>query len=81
MTKLEEKLIELGYEDVRYGRWRKNYDRNKDILIITDEFHEKIKEYHIKFYSFIECQKDINELQQAFNEMQQDLAILKGCEE
>ena len=81
MTKLEEKLIELGYIDVRYSRWRKNYDRNKDILIITDEYHKKIKEYHIDFHSFIECQKDINELQQAFNVMQRDLAILKECED
>lgn len=77
MTKLEEKLVELGYIDVRYSRWRKNYDRNKDILIITDEFHEKIKEYRVEFYSFIECQQDINELQQAFNVMQKDLKELK----
>ena len=81
MTKLEEKLKELGYINVFNGRWLKDYDSNKDIFIITDEYHKKIKEYHIKFYSFIECQKDINELQQAFNVMQRDLAILKECED
>jgi hypothetical protein len=81
MTKLEEKLIELGYENIYVnGRWYKEYDGNKSIFINTDEHHKKIKDYHIHFYSFIECQQDIDNLQLAFNEMQKDLEILKECE-
>lgn len=77
MTKLEEKLKELGYEHTHVnGHWYKEYDGNKSIFIYTDEHYEKIRYYYIHFYSFIECQNDIDEIQQAFNEMQKDLQKL-----
>lgn len=82
MTKLEEKLLDLGYEKTfGSGHWCKEYDGNKSISINTDEYYKKIKDYYIHFYSFIECQQDLDDLQQAFNEMQKDLEILKECEE
>lgn len=78
MTKLEKKLEELGYERT-FGssRWCKEYDGNKTIFINTDEYHKKIEDYYIHFYSFIECQNDLDNLQQAFNVMKKDLELLK----
>ena len=82
MTKLEQKLIELGYENIyANSRWCKEYDGNKNIFITTDEYHKKIKDYYIHFYSNIECQEDIDNLQQAFNEMQNDLKELEQCQD
>lgn len=81
MTKLEEKLVELGYEKtIGSGRWCKEYDGNKNIFINTDEYYKKIKDYYIHFYSFIECQQDLDNLQLAFNELQKDLEELKNVE-
>ena len=77
MTKLEEKLIQLGYENIKNNRWVKEYDGNKNIFINTNENHNEIKEYYIHFYSFLECQQDIDNLQQAFNQLQKDLEVLK----
>ena len=80
MTKLEQKLLELGYEYINNSRWVKDYDGNKNIFINTNENHNKIKDYYIHFYSFVECQQDINDLQQAFNQLQNDLKELKQVE-
>ena len=81
MTKLEEKLLELGYEKTfGGGRWCKEYDGNKNIFINTDGYYKEIKDYYIHFYGFIECQQDLVGLQLAFNELQKDLELLKECE-
>lgn len=81
MTKLEEKLIELGYKLIFSNvRWFKDCDSSNSIFIITDNCHENIKEYHIYVYDLIETQQDIDNIQQAYNEMQKDLEVLKECE-
>ena len=79
MTKLEEKLIELGYNNVDYNCYKKKFFR---FIFITLE----LKNDKIWFYSVADLnncfvtQQDIDNLQQAFNEMQRDLEELKKYE-
>lgn len=75
MTKIEEKLIELGYETncEVYKIWFKG-----NIQIIT--FYGRIEDYVIT-PNTIHNQQDIDNLQQAFNTLQQDLEVLKLCEQ
>ena len=80
MTKLEEKLIELGYELEREEDSIiacKNVNHNCDIVIGV--WDSKIKYYYLYTYftRHIRRQDTIDNLQQAFDEMQKDLEILK----
>lgn len=88
MTKLEEKLIELGYYDVGkyYGirQYRKikkyknkHFDINFDIEYINSNAH--IKRNFI-FLGGISNKEEITGLRKSFNQMQKDLEILKGVE-
>lgn len=80
MTKLEQKLIELGYEKVKfydvigYIWWKKCIDINTNGVV------SKILDFELQTSS-IKTQQDIDSLQKAFNVMQKDLEILKECEE
>ena len=83
MPKLEQKLIELGYTK-KFDYYYQRYDKLKygffiKIEIITIEGKKTLNPYISNCY--IGKQQDIDNLQQAFNEMQKDLEILKGCEE
>ena len=92
MTKLEEKLIELGYKRTSANKVT-NLDINgfhpfyykyigKCCLSITINKDMKITNYFIDSSSrFFNNQQDINELQQAFNQLQKDLEVLKEYEE
>ena len=77
MTKLEEKLIMLGYEntyrDTRYIKQKNSHFRT---IISLEENKQKIEESFIE-YDYVESQQDIDNLQQAFNQLQQDLEVLK----
>ena len=79
MTKLEEKLIELGYYQ-KSKNSRNYFKRLKGRLIIyiyifqNNELVGCVKQEDTTVIE--QCQ--INRLQQAFNEMQKDLEILKG---
>ena len=81
MTKLEQKLIELGYQE-EYCHFRNHkqfyrfYNENKVVIIIEKN---KLKRKYISSTS-ITSQENIDDLQLAFNEMQKDLSILKECE-
>ena len=78
MTKLEEKLIELGYENV-YGYVY--IKRLNSIYSISFEVYSSV--YYCSTYREIKSfrkQQDIDDLQQAFNTMQKDLEVLKECE-
>ena len=72
---LKEKLIELGYEDVcGIGDiWRKG-----NIQIIT--FYGNIQNYCVFISNNIHKQQDIDDLQQAFNVLQNDLEKLRQIE-
>lgn len=86
MTKLEEKLIELGYKD--YGipsyhynihLFKKIYKYPIEIRIYPAENKQRVMNYVIHIddsYSFNE-QKFIDNIQQAFNQLQQDLEVLR----
>lgn len=82
MTKLEEKLIELGYE--QYGDTRlysKNFlETDKEIVIVLNYERNEINIYKVFCPSSFYKQEQMNNLQQAFNEMQKDLEMLKKYE-
>lgn len=82
MTKLEQKLIELGYvkHTIYYANEMKVYHKN-----ITNFVFIELKLYPKRYQgqiisSMINCQDDINDIQQAFNQLQQDLEVLKEYE-
>ena len=76
MTKLEEKLIQLGYKGTTYFDipdviWWKGL-----IAIATNKRCSKIKKTTVQA-GYITEQNQINEIQQAFNQLQNDLEVLK----
>lgn len=88
MSRLEEKLSELGYKKQK-KYWSPFIDKSvkecwkENICIIIDRNTNKIIENASYVYArLIECysQQEINNLQKAFNEMQKDIEILKGVE-
>ena len=72
MTKLEEKLLELGYETYNevYKYWRKG-------LIVIETFYERIEDYYVCGPRLIRTQQDIDNPQQALNQLQKDLEVLR----
>ena len=80
MTKLEEKLIELGYElngeYYNYNVYRKRISAND---LFVEVFHNLSLDYCIDV-GYVYSQQDIDNLQKAFNEMQKDLEELKNYE-
>ena len=81
MTKLEEKLIELGYQEEychirNHKQFYRFYNENKIVIIIEKN---KLKRKYIGATS-ITIQENIDDLQQAFNEMQRDLEVLEKYE-
>ena len=72
MTKLEEKLIELGYEtkNAVYRYWKKG-------LIVIETSYERIADCYVCTTRLIRTQEDIEKYQQAFNQLQKDLEVLK----
>lgn len=88
MTKLEQKLDELGYKKQK-KYWSPFIDKNVkecwkgNICIIIDRDTNKVIENASYVYArLIECysQQEINNLQQAFNTMKKDLEVLKQCQ-
>jgi hypothetical protein len=76
MTKLEQKLIELGYETNNsiYKYWFKGQ-------IVIQTFYGNVENYYIICPNNIHRQQDIDNLQQAFNQLQSDLKELKEYEQ
>lgn len=73
MTKLEEKLIELGYQDYQYYYQKTRWINDTFVIVqISKNLKGSIKDL------FVNSQEHIHNIQQAFNEMQEDLEILKG---
>ena len=77
MSKLEEKLKELRYIKREYSKvqYFKSIYGGIIHLDITDLASTYVEPTYI-----IHFQQDIDNIQQAFNEMQKDLEILKECE-
>ena len=79
MNKLEEKLIELGYEECSWekGKWVSN---TYHIILFTNKEVTKIEYYYV-YSSQIREQFSVDFIQASFTQMQKDLEVLKGCEE
>ena len=81
MTKLEQKLQELGYEQhaLDFVTYEKYLFKDTIYIYITlDGYREKIKHKCIEIIDGVEKQQDIFNLQKAFNIMQKDLEVLKN---
>ena len=83
MTKLEQKLQELGYtEGIFQNRYVKYYQQTDIyILVQLDSDRKKIKYNSLHSGMAMNKQKHIDILQQVFNEMQKDLKELKLCQD
>ena len=82
MTKLEEKLIELEYEKIikhfyyekTFGEWKLSIEFLEGKISHSCVFNYPVNRV------FIKTQQDIDNLQQAFNQLQLDLEVLKEYE-
>ena len=81
MTKLEEKLIELGYKfDINnwgISKYQRG-DRFIETICISKSQNMIVGEPCIYVKDNIKTQEDILDLQQAFNQLQKDLEVLKN---
>ena len=81
MTKLEEKLIELGYcyafDNSEGYLYVKSPNKKYIFNVLLSYSKRRIENYDMLSVYDIHSQKDIDNLQQAFDEMQKDLEILK----
>ena len=81
MSKLVDKLEELGYKYKKFfNMWQKEIF-NHTIQIMLSEGQILLNEVVNPQNIIVMTQQQIDNLQQAFNEMQRDLEILKECEE
>ena len=85
MTKLEIKLIVLGYaKDYERSYENETYylKHYKDFLTlhINVEVDGYITHSYVESSRCVACQQDIDILQQAFNQLQKDLEVLKEYE-
>lgn len=82
MTKLEQKLIELGYVYIQHNDYfKKQFTRYIYISIELDNNKLKVNDYGVDYKTeYFRKQHQLDKLQQAFNEMQKDLEVLKEYE-
>ena len=84
MTKLEEKLIELGYAYVGHYYYSKRFDDSLAIVLQLVDFMDydgKVKPaFYVAQVNIIDlpiCVDKTDNLQQAYNQLQNDLEVLK----
>ena len=75
MTKLEQKLVELGYELTKTG-WQKRLD-GRLIIELHIFTNNEVVGGIIQEDHFIMYRSQIKRLQQAYNILQKDLEVLK----
>ena len=82
MSRLENKLQELGYEKVFYDEYEKIMSFNKEVKICIrlTNFNERIKEKVLIGFKGKTKQPQFDLEQQAFNQLQKDLEVLKEYE-
>lgn len=82
MTKLEQKIKELGYGKSIFDHRHIKYNKETDnyILIQLSESNNSITFYSFGYQNAFITQQDIDNLQETFNEMQKDLEVLKDYE-
>ena len=83
MTKLEKKLIELGYLYIKHNDYfKKKYSRFIYISIELDKDKLKVNDYGVDYKTdYFKKQEQLDNLQQAFDIMQKDLEELKKCQD
>lgn len=78
MAKLENKLKELGYKKDEFFKWYFKLSSNgMEISISITDNGLKGKVWNK--YRYYDRQQEIDNLQQAFNELQKDLEVLREC--
>ena len=77
MSRLINKISDLGYYRFAYNMFKKRFNSSQ-IIISIDEDDKTIRDYYVK--SFVISKGDLMDSEQAFNVMQKDLEILKECE-
>ena len=77
MTKLEEKLIELGY---KWNTLEKAWIKKFDLICWIYLYDKNWIPHHVHYTRDYSCQEQIDNLQEAFNEMQRDLKILENID-
>lgn len=83
MTKLEKKLIELGYKPSRYINYRYAKTVNEyglELVFLLKDNNGDIDKHYLSLSYTLTNKQDIDNIQQAFNQLQQDLKELKEYE-
>jgi hypothetical protein len=86
MTKLEQKLLELGYAVAIYDystectTFMKSFNLYFEIHLLVNNYNEVVDYYVYINDRVVRTQSHINEEQQAFNQLQSDLEVLKQVE-
>lgn len=78
MTKLEQKLLELGYDEAFVGNDNNIYFKKQNKRIVLDFKCEKIITSYLRLHSLeIDSQKQIKKIQREFNQLQEDLTTIE----
>lgn len=83
MTKLEQKLCELGYRTHQYDYNNVAFYKISNHFNLTIETNGYVTCVFMGYVDLegmtINTQQQLDNLQQAFNQLQQDLEVLKEC--
>ena len=85
-SNLVKKLKELGYKKLysdylnNTNYYIKNYENVKQVVCIDSNYEVLILNYFIKFDRNIISQKDLDNIQIAFNRIQSDIKVLYGAQ-
>lgn len=85
-SNLVKKLKELGYKKLysdylnNINYYIKNYENVKQVVCIDCNYEVLILNYFIKFDRNIISQKDLDNIQIAFNRIQSDMKMLYGAQ-
>lgn len=85
-SNLVKKLKELGYRKMysdylnNTNYYIKNYENVKQVVCIDSNYEVLIHSYFIKFDRDITSQKDLDNIQIAFNRIQSDMKMLYGAQ-
>ena len=83
---LVRKLAELGYKKLysdylnNINYYIKNYENVKQVVCIDCNYEVLIHNYYVEFNRNITSQKDLDNIQIAFNRIQSDMKMLYGAQ-
>lgn len=85
-SNLVKKLKELGYHKMysdylnNANYYIKNYENVKQVVCIDCNYEVLIHNYYVEFNRNITSQKDLDNIQIAFNRIQSDIKVLYGAQ-